>query len=624
MGSTFFGLNIGRTGLYAFQAALDTTAHNIANAEADGYSRQILGMRADRALRVNSTYGMAGTGVSVTGVTQMRDEYYDIKFRNNNTIFGEYSNKMHYMTEIENYFNEISVEGFTTSYNSMNDNLHELTKNPSSSAVRTQVVNYATTLTEYFHSVSQNLSATQESCNFEVGNMVDKINSFAQQIASLTKQIDSLEVRGGTANDLRDERNRLLDELSEIANTTVTERRAENMSDITSFVVKIDGQTLVDGMNYNTLKAVPREQKVNQNDVDGLYDIFWQNGQSFNTNSATLRGTLKALFEVRDGNNAENLKGTVASAENTEVTMSDGTSKKVTHVKITGTNINAVEKLNIPDQGTLTIHNKTYNYTGFKIEKDGSGDFVYTFELEEVMDPAALEGKSISLGKSISYKGIPYYMSKMNELVRTYAKAFNQIHRTGKDLDNESGMDFFTAVDKVSGKDYAFGTSGSNEDFDEITSRTGSFYQVPAEGKPFYGSYYLLTAENFAVNSSIIKDPDKLVAASDVTNGVENNDIAEELLALKDKRIFIQGTTEGFFQSLIAEIGTDTDKSVRFSKAQENIKKSIENQRLSICGVDIDEEAMSLIRYQNAYSLSAKVISVMDEIYNKLINEMGA
>ena len=631
MSSTFFGLNIGRTGLYAYQAALDTTAHNIANVETDGYSRQILGLKAGRALRVNSTYGMAGTGVSVTGETQMRDEYYDIKFRNNNTIYGEYSNKMHYMTEIENYFNEVSVEGFTTSYNSLYDSLHELTKNPSSSAVRTQVKNYATTLTEYFHSVSQNLKATQEGCNFEVGNMVDKINSYAQQISSLTKQINTLEIRGGTANDLRDERNRLVDELSEIVNTTVTEKRAEDMSDTTSYVVKIDGQTLVDGITYNTLKAVPREQKINQNDVKGLYDIYWANGQSFNTNSKTLRGTLKALFEVRDGNNAENLKGTVDSAVNTKVTMSDGMEKEVTHIKITGANINSIEKLNIPEQGILTIHNKTYNYTGFKVEKDASGNFVYTFELDKALDPAVLDNlkdKSISIGSSISYKGIPYYLGKMNELVRTYANAFNQIHRKGKDLDNEPGMDFFTAVDKVSGRDYAFGpleSSGdySGYDFDTFTSRTGSFYQKVAPEDPFYGSYYLLTAENFAVNSSIIRDPDKIAAATDVINGVENNDIAEELLALKDKKIFIQGTTEGFFQSLIAEIGTDTNKSVRFSDAQENIKNSISNQRLSVSGADVDEEAMSLIRYQNAYNLSAKVISVMDEIYNKLINEMG-
>lgn len=639
MASTFFGLHVGQTGLYAFQAALDTTAHNITNAETEGYSRQVLGMKAGKALRVNSTYGMAGTGVNVTGVTQMRDEYYDLKFRNNKTIFGEYAYKTHYMKELENYFNEIAVEGFTTTYNAFYNTLQELTKDPSSLNVRTQVTNHAVSLTEYFQAVSQNLKSTQEMCNFEIGNTVDKINSFAQEIASLTKQINTLEIRGGTANDLRDQRNLLIDKLSEIVNISVTERIAEDMDDITSYVVKIDGQTLVDGINFNTLKAVPREKKINQNDVDGLYDIYWENGQRFNTNSATLGGALKALFEVRDGNNGENLKGTVSEAVNATVTLHDGSTKDVTHIKVAGTNINAIEKLNIPEEGTITIHNKNYNYVGFKIEKNAAGEFEYTFELEEQLDNtvlAGLENKSLSLGSSISYKGIPYYMAQMNELVRTYAKAFNEIHRKGKDLENALGMDFFTANDKVSGRNYSFGPLADSPDyptydFDTITSQTGSFYQAVGEDEPMYGSYYFMTADNFVVNSKIIYNPSKLAAAPaqingvdhDIANGVEDNDIAEELLALKNKKIFIQGTTEGFFQTFVAEIGTDTEKATRFSTAQENILRMIDNQRLSISGVDIDEEAMNLVRYQNAYNLSAKVISVMDEIYNKLINEMA-
>ncbi|NMA73296.1 MAG: flagellar hook-associated protein FlgK [Bacteroidales bacterium] len=630
MGSTFFGLNIGQTGLYAYQAALDTTAHNITNTETDGYSRQLLGIKAGKALRVNSTYGMAGTGVSVTGVTQMRDEYYDIKFRNNNTIFGEYANKTHYMRELENYFNEISVEGFTTSFASFYNSIQELTKDPSSLTVRTQVTNFAVSLTEYFQNISRNLKSTQEMCNFEIGNTVDRINSFAQQIASLTKQINSLEIRGGTANDLRDERNLIIDKLSEIANITVIEKRAEKMDDITSYVVRIDGQTLVDGMNYNTLKVVPREEKINQNDVDGLYDIYWTNGQSFNTNSVTLGGALKALFEVRDGNNGENLRGTISKAVNTTVTLYDGTTKDVTHIKVTGTNINAVEKLNIPKEGTITIHNKNYIYSGFKIEKNAAGEFEYTFELEEQIDDGILGGltnKSVSLGNSINYKGIPYYMAQMNELVRTYAKTFNEIHRNGKDLDNTSGIDFFTANDIVKGRSYAFAPLGTpydeDYDFDIITSQSGSFYKSVAEDEPLYGSYYFMTADNFVVSNEIIYNPNKLAAGSNVINGVENNDIAEELLALKSKKIFIQGTAEGFFQTFVAEIGTDTEKATRFSTAQENIIQAIDNQRLSVSGVDIDEEAMNLVRYQNAYNLSAKVISVMDEIYNKLINDMA-
>ncbi|NLL72503.1 MAG: flagellar hook-associated protein FlgK, partial [Clostridiales bacterium] len=177
MGSTFFGLNIGQTGLYAYKAALDTTAHNITNIETPGYSRQVMGQQAGRALKLNSTYGMAGTGVSVTGVDQLRDEYYDLKFRKNNTILGEYATKSHYMTEIENYFNEVSLEGFTTAFDSMYNSLQELANNPASLTVRSQVINYGKSLTDYFNSLSENLKNIQEECNFEIRNMVDKVNS---------------------------------------------------------------------------------------------------------------------------------------------------------------------------------------------------------------------------------------------------------------------------------------------------------------------------------------------------------------------------------------------------------------------------------------------------------------
>jgi flagellar hook-associated protein 1 FlgK len=130
MASTFFGLNIGKTGLYAYQAALDTTAHNITNAETPGYSRQVIEQKAGKALAMHSSYGMAGSGVDISKVSQLRDSYYDLKYWNNNTLFGEYSAKAYYMTEIENYFNELNLEGFTTTFNSMYDTLQELQKNP--------------------------------------------------------------------------------------------------------------------------------------------------------------------------------------------------------------------------------------------------------------------------------------------------------------------------------------------------------------------------------------------------------------------------------------------------------------------------------------------------------------
>ena len=126
------------------------------------------------------------------------------------------------------------------------------------------------------------------------------------------------------------------------------------------------------------------------------------------------------------------------------------------------------------------------------------------------------------------------------------------------------------------------------------------------------------------MNEDLIKNPKLMSTCSDITNGQENNDIVDKLLALKNnKMLFDQGSVEGFFQTLVAEIGIDTNKADTFSKSQSNILDTIKNQRLSISGVDVDEEAMNLIRYQNAYNLSAKCITVLNEVYDKLINDMG-
>jgi len=212
-----------------------------------------------------------------------------------------------------------------------------------------------------------------------------------------------------------------------------------------------------------------------------------------------------------------------------------------------------------------------------------------------------VNNESTRIGDSVNYKGIPYYMGKLNEFVRTYSRAYNDIHRSGRDANDDPGLDFFNGYDKV---------TGDNFDFSD-----------PAVG---FKEYYKVTAANFTVTKEVYTDPSKVVTATEITNGVEENDIVEKLIALKEnKSLFKQGAPAAFLQTLVAEIGIDTDKATTFAASQTNILSMITNQRLSVSGVDMDEEGMNLIRYQFAYNLSAKAISVMDEIYNKLINEMA-
>ena len=612
MSSTFFGLSIAKSGLYASQAALNTTAHNISNTETEGYSRQVTNQSASKAIRVNRTYGMAGSGVDVTGVERMRNSYYDSKYLKNNTVYGEYSSKSYYMAEIENYFNEIESEGFTTTFDAMYDSLQELQKDPSSETVRTQVMNYAQSLCDYFTGLSDNLEKVQSECNFEIKTQVERINSLAQQIASVTKQINVLEVGGGTANDLRDQRDLLIDELSTYANVSTSENVVGDGVGITSYVVKINNQTLVDTYEYNTLQVVPREELVNQNDVTGLYDIQWSNGQKFDTTSKTLGGTLQALFQVRDGNSNEAFKGT-----GVDVAAGDTT------VTVSTTNINDIEKLNIPTQGVLTINNREYKYTGFQVKEDeDTGGFVYEFSLEEEIIVGSDEAKII-IGEDIDYKGIPYYMSQLNQFVRTYAKAFNDIHTAGEDLDGNAGLDFFNGQDAVSGKNFVFARSEEMEEAGVLFSSKTGDYAVEDEDLN-YGSYYFLTVGNIQVTKDVYSDPRKLAAASSITDGVENTDNVQGLIDLKnDVTMFRQGKPSSFLQTMVAEVGIDSSKAAVLSANQENILNTVKNQRLSVSGVDTEEEAMNLVQYQNAYNLSAKSVSILNQIYDKLINYMG-
>ncbi len=606
MASTFFGLDIAISGIYTSQASLNTTAHNISNADRDGFCKQYVTTKASNPLRSYSTYGMVGTGVEATGILQNRNEYYDVKYWDSSSINGKYEAKSEYLNNIETYFNEINGDGFTTTFDELFNSISALETDPSNLERRTQLIKVAETFGVYFNYLSDNLKTIQTDINFQLKNHVDRINTLAEEITTVTGKINVLETSGLAANDLRDTRALMIDELSEIASVTVEEYRInpdDNSFGQVAYVVKLDGQVLVDTYKYNKLVCEPKDEQENQNDADGLYEIRWTTdsygGQSFNMYSDTLGGKLQGLIEVRDGNNGENLYG------KTTVKVGD------TQVKLTDASINDIAKLNAPETGYITVGAKDYKYTGFTVdivfdEKTGTTTCDYTFDLEEEIIKDA-DNVNASIGKSIDFKGVPYYQSQINEFLRTFSNEFNSLHNDGKDLNGDDGLDFFVYKDEVTGE------MEELVEKDELTRITTSG-----------SSYYNMTAGNFAVSEKIANDPDKIAAADDISLGVSNSVILEKLYDLKsDTKMFKQGMPAFFLQALVAELAVDVDAEEGFYENQKNITQTIDNQRMSISGVDLDEEAMDLVKYQNAYSYSAQVISVMNEIFNKLINEMG-
>lgn len=612
MPSTFFGLTISASGMNAYQVALNTTANNISNVQTKGYTRQEANRVSSEALRVYAKYGSAGTGVTTTSIKQVRNEYYDTKYWYNQSSVGFYETRLNYLQQIEDYFiDDDSAKGFSTILNTLFNDIDTLKNNASDVNVRQQFIGSAQNLATYFNSAASGLGEIQSSTNEEIKSTVANINAIAEKIAILNDQINVIEVQGGYANELRDQRALLVDELSAIVPTEVEELPVKNsnypemQTGATYYTVKIGGQVLVNTYDYYTLECVAREKKVNQSDLEGLYDIKWEKtGNTFNAGASYMSGSLKALFDIRDGNNGENFRGQakVLGAK---------------QIQITNPSIKSVEELSLPETGILKINGREYEYTGFTYETDADGNITsYTFDLMNGMtlqEQAKVDGRNAEVGTSIDSMGIPYYMSQMNQFLRNFAKAFNEILQEGEDL-NGNKTDYYaflTGTDAVTGEDFVFDGLDKNG-----VAGTGSEVD----------SYYKLTAGNICVAKICVKDPTLIATTKDITGtgGVDAYELIEELAKLKsDVVLYRGGTAEGFLKCMISDISIDTQESKIFEKNYANIANTISNQRMSISGVDEDEEALDLIKFQNAYNLSSKMISVMSEIYDRLILETG-
>ena len=639
MPSTFLGLNTAYTGLLRFQAGSNTVAHNISNSNTEGYTRQEVNVSATTAIRTNQSYGMMGTGVGIDSIEQQRNNYYDTKYRLNVAKNVEYSIENDYQLNIQTYLDEIASEsGYTKMLTQIQNAMQDLSVNPGGDTERTQYLNSLKSFTDLINEVSVNLQQSQTDANDEISICVTRINSISQQIYKLGQEITVLEVDGNRANDLRDKRNLLIDELSELVNTDVREvpitygggaNRKESYA--TTLEVRINGELLVDSMGYRQLSVIPRARTANENDISGIVDVYWDDasgGTEFNMNSPTLRGKLRGLYEMRDGNYMDNLQGKIS-----EVTSTD--------VKVELDEPIRMEDLSISADGQIYLNYKAYYYDSFEADyaTNAKGETVitavkfkdlkYRVTADDVLadttgtltqgelakkDMTAinppLDGKTATQGKSIDGKGIPYYMQQLNQFVRTISKYMNEIHTSGADSDENPGLDLFTTVDPQGDDLILTGSVG-----DSGTFSSGDH------------SYWSLTSLNWDINTEIMSDNKKVVVSTleDVRqNNVDAKPILDKIMAgFEDTRMFKQGTPFQFMTTVSSDIAVDALKTDMFMNNLTMVVNSIDTQRQSISSVDTNEEASNLMIFRQGYNLSSKVLSVLNEMLNKLINETG-
>ena len=491
MASTFGSFEIAKSGMMTYNQALQVTFHNVANVETKGYSKQTANITS--MVGNKSSMIAQGFGVTVTDISRSRNEYYDTKYQLTNTSYNRYKTEAYYLSALQDQIcgNVTSDDkvNLTDAFDTFTDVLSHLVGNPNNSTIRTQATTTAQTFTEYVNGVATKLQSLQAEANTEIKTCVDQINAYAKKITSLTRQINTIEAYGNTANDLRDQRSLMIDELSQFVSVETLEKAPADGVGETQYYVYVGGQMLVDTYNVNELVVKQKDTVSNINDITGCYDVAWADGSSFSPYASSLGGRLQALFEMRDGNNEENFSGVLTKVDGNKVTFD----QKLSITDMAG--------MNMDTEGIITIGNKNFHYNGFsyKTTVDAEGNETitsFTFNLEDVDAAVNLDdyvGKKAEIGTSIDSLGIPYYMNQMTAFVRSFASKFNRLEQTGVDLNGNDMRTFFVA--NITKEERAFAD-------DNFEMKAGN-YTYTSESD----TYYWLTAANFGVAKECVKDP---------------------------------------------------------------------------------------------------------------------
>ena len=290
MRSSFADLNTAMRALMASQYALSVVNHNISNANTEGYSRQAAKLSATEAFPIPAfnraaIVGQLGTGVQVDMIQRYRNDFVDLQLRTESESLSQWKVTQDILQQAELYFHEPSENGLNAALSRFWNSWTEVGNSPQDVAVRQALRENATDLAGVIKSTYGRLSALRADVNDQIGLKVQEINSLAERIAALNGQIVKVQSIGYQPNDLRDQRDLLVDQLSQLIDISYTETSTGAMA------ISVGGRNLVFNQEYRPLAAVPDPANGN------LYSLQWQEDGSALT---VMGGELKGLLDLRD------------------------------------------------------------------------------------------------------------------------------------------------------------------------------------------------------------------------------------------------------------------------------------------------------------------------------------
>ena len=634
MRSAFFGLHIASSAMHAARGNLHTIAHNIANVETEGFSRQVAQQQASNPLRVAFGRGMVGTGSVITGVIQIRNTFLDSKFRSQNAVLGQFSAKADILSLTQGILRDTPAHniGLTTEINEIMDRLSDLSTNAGDATYRRNFLSSLESLSLFMNTTYNQLTRQMVDINQEIRATVGTINALGHQITALNRQITLMELDGSNANDLRDQRNLLIDRLSRFVNIDAREiernpevaagRELDPRESRLEMVILIDGAEFINHFHMQELSVVQRVDSngnnilMNPEEPPRMYDIVWGGGRPFNMHSQSLSGELAGLIQMRDGNGANH---THVTTHGSPLLGWPGPPAPAMPLNTTAwhANFNTSLRTDIGSTGIVTarhadgrvvhIRYSAMSYTG-GWPPTGAYLALYDDDL-----PAGWNATdwTLTIGETTNHMGIPYFKARLNELARTLARAFNE----GRHLLNNDDI---------------VGLNGGHLDGIDLNGDPGSILltYIDALGNPQSWAagfnYFNITATNFVVNPDLLRDPSLLALTTDGTDLPDGHDIVMGWLNLTDNRsLFREGRLGDFLSAITGDLGITSMRAINFSRSYGDLLNTIDNQRFAVKGVSMDEEVTSMIQHQLVFQAAARLLTIIDSIYDTTINRMG-
>lgn len=314
MSSTFAAFNIAGRAMEASQATINVTGNNIANINTEGYSRQRVDINAITSSGSTQKYATpqisTGMGAQAVGTTQMRDPFLDARFRSQNAEYSEYDKMTTGLSDLQNIFDETETDGLQTELSTFLSKLQTLSNTPTSADIAKVTRTEAQKVTQITNMYANQIKDVRKQQVDDVTVVVsNNINATVKSIADLNVQIRTEEIYGNTPNELYDQRNSLIDELSGIANIKVDrtpEKISENLSVDKLSISLVDKNTgksigLVDNSSYNTIGIEDKDGKVV---LSSLNSSFVPNGTGLESKDITSLfsdGAVKGYLNIING-----------------------------------------------------------------------------------------------------------------------------------------------------------------------------------------------------------------------------------------------------------------------------------------------------------------------------------